>query len=61
MIVEFFSKNKRLLFSAAAILMMGVLLKHKVYDRIIPSSDIMGILHKQQFRKVGYLLINTYR
>jgi hypothetical protein len=38
--------------------MMGILLKNKLYDKIIPSSDIMGILHKQQLRKVGYLKIN---
>ena len=44
-IASFFSKHKRLLYSAAGILLFGLLFKKKVFDKMIPSSDIMQLIH----------------
>ena len=45
-ILSFFSKHKRILYSAAGLLLFGLLFKKKVFDKMIPSSDIMQLIHQ---------------
>jgi hypothetical protein len=54
MVWGFLKRHGLKLFSFSAAVLLGYLFKAKVYNRLVPASDILALIHRKQFEKVRF-------
>jgi len=50
--LNFLSKHYKAILSFSSLLLLGILIKKKFYNRLVPPSDVLAYVNKQAFEKV---------